>query len=538
MNRMNLNFPFSKVNREERTISGVATANNIDQSGDIVSPDASFRAFQRWVGNVREMHNKQAVGKAINISQVDVFDDSGEKYLGLEVTAYISKGAEDTWQKVLDGTLRGYSIGGVITSKEYKYIPELDKNVRVITGYELNELSLVDNPDNPLATLSMVKLADFDLDMQKYADIKMYVCKACNKGSMLMKDCCPECGGPMEEMDCMDSESGGYSEDGEDDEEEYDEEDDNELEKVDSYVPPQSVRAEAARGLELRREFNRGGTSIGVARARDLSNGKGISLSTIRRMVSYFARHEVDKQGQGWNQGEEGYPSAGKIAWLLWGGDAGRAWANKISRQAESDASKSYDREIIAKDLHKNENNDRIGIMEDLTKDQKRNIFAKFINLFVEDKEVEELITSAENTIDKSIDTRVEVESNESTEYIENNGGNEVDLSEVLDKLSAKLDEGFDKAKGEIASTLSAEIDAKIEAKLNDFAKSVDEKFSASVAEVSERVEKVESSGAFRKSAETEEIEEEIIEKSIQGESFWNNLLLPQPLIEALGYES
>jgi len=52
-------------------------------------------------------------------------------------------------------------------------------------------------------------------------------------------------------------------------------------------------------------------------------------------MVSYFARHEVDKKGQGWNSGEEGYPSAGRIAWLLWGGDAGKAWANSESRKAE-----------------------------------------------------------------------------------------------------------------------------------------------------------------------------------------------------------
>jgi hypothetical protein len=97
---------------------------------------------------------------------------------------------------------------------------------------------------------------------------------------------------------------------------------------ADGYVPPQAVRNNAKRGLELRKKHGRGGTAIGVARARDLSNGKALSLSTINRMVSYFARHEVDKKGEGW-----GVDSAGYIAWLLWGGDAGRSWANRISKE-------------------------------------------------------------------------------------------------------------------------------------------------------------------------------------------------------------
>ena len=69
---------------------------------------------------------------------------------------------------------------------------------------------------------------------------------------------------------------------------------------ADGYSPPQGVRSAASRGLKLRAEFNRGGTAVGVARARDLSNGKSIPLKTINRMVSYFARHEVDKKGKDW----------------------------------------------------------------------------------------------------------------------------------------------------------------------------------------------------------------------------------------------
>ena len=99
---------------------------------------------------------------------------------------------------------------------------------------------------------------------------------------------------------------------------------------ADGFSPPAEVRANAKRGLELRKKYNRGGTEVGVARARDLSNGATISLDTVKRMVSYFARHEVDKQGEGW-----GKDSAGYIAWLLWGGDAGRAWANQIAKENE-----------------------------------------------------------------------------------------------------------------------------------------------------------------------------------------------------------
>ena len=99
------------------------------------------------------------------------------------------------------------------------------------------------------------------------------------------------------------------------------------------FSPPDGVRSEAQKGLDWRSEYGRGGTEVGIARARDLSNGTNISPDTAKRMGSYFARHEVDKQGEGWSPGEDGFPSAGRIAWALWGGDAGRAWASKLVRQ-------------------------------------------------------------------------------------------------------------------------------------------------------------------------------------------------------------
>jgi len=104
-------------------------------------------------------------------------------------------------------------------------------------------------------------------------------------------------------------------------------------------TPNKAMREEAERGLEWRREFGRGGTEVGVARARDISNGVNLSMDTVRRMASYFARHEVDKEAEGFSPGEDGYPSAGRIAWALWGGDAGQSWANAQIDQDANDRS-------------------------------------------------------------------------------------------------------------------------------------------------------------------------------------------------------
>lgn len=108
------------------------------------------------------------------------------------------------------------------------------------------------------------------------------------------------------------------------------------IERQESYAPTASMQAEARRGLAWRRELGRGGTAVGLARARDIAGGKNLPLETIRRMVSFFARHEVDKEAQGFRPGEDGYPSNGRIAWALWGGDAGKSWANRISKANET----------------------------------------------------------------------------------------------------------------------------------------------------------------------------------------------------------
>ena len=103
-----------------------------------------------------------------------------------------------------------------------------------------------------------------------------------------------------------------------------------------SFAPTKEMAAEAELGLKWREEYKRGGTEVGVARARDISNMRNLSLDTVTRMNSYFARHEVDKEALGWNQGEDGFPTAGRIAWQLWGGDPGKDWAARILERANA----------------------------------------------------------------------------------------------------------------------------------------------------------------------------------------------------------
>lgn len=104
-----------------------------------------------------------------------------------------------------------------------------------------------------------------------------------------------------------------------------------------SFTPPLAVRNAAYRGLKWRHEYGRGGAQIGVARARDLSNGRAVSIRTLKRMKAYFDRHEIDSETIGWLKGEKGFPTAGRIAWELWGGDAGRNWAERKLEQLEAE---------------------------------------------------------------------------------------------------------------------------------------------------------------------------------------------------------
>lgn len=96
------------------------------------------------------------------------------------------------------------------------------------------------------------------------------------------------------------------------------------------YTIPKSVQEEAKRALEWRKEHKRGGTPVGINTARTLAKGGQIGIRKIRHIAKYFPRHEVDKKGKGYKPGQDGYPSRGRIAWALWGGDAAQSWSIAI----------------------------------------------------------------------------------------------------------------------------------------------------------------------------------------------------------------
>ena len=153
-----LSMPIGKVDIERRMVSGFATLDNVDKQGDIVTTESSVEAFKNFRGNLREMHQPSAVGKIVSFKEDKYFDPNDKKfYSGVYVSAYVSKGAQDAWEKVLDGTYTGFSIGGNIKTWDDAYDEKMDKSIRVIKNYELHELSLVDNPANQFANIVSIE---------------------------------------------------------------------------------------------------------------------------------------------------------------------------------------------------------------------------------------------------------------------------------------------------------------------------------------------------------------------------------------------
>lgn len=164
-NSVNLTMPISKIDEEKRIVSGFATLDNIDKQGDRVLPEASEKAFANFRGNVRLMHQPIPAGKVVSFRSDTFFDpETSKQYTGVFVDAYVSKGAQDIWEMVLDGTLTGFSIGGAIKETDNELDEESNKTVRVIKEYDLVELSLVDSPANQFANIfSIQKTVDGDV---------------------------------------------------------------------------------------------------------------------------------------------------------------------------------------------------------------------------------------------------------------------------------------------------------------------------------------------------------------------------------------
>lgn len=213
--RIRMSTPLVKIDKETRMVHGFATLANVDKQGDIVTAEASKKAFESFRGNVREMHQPISVGRVVSFKEETFYDEKEDKfYDGIFVSAYISKGAQDTWEKVLDGTLSGFSIGGVLKETEPAFNEKLDKTVRVVKDYELYELSLVDNPANQYANIiSIEKLDDgtvkFDMLVKGTIENVFW----CNKDSLVRvadseASNCPACSVKMENIGFVESNDG------------------------------------------------------------------------------------------------------------------------------------------------------------------------------------------------------------------------------------------------------------------------------------------------------------------------------------------
>lgn len=174
---LHINVPITKVDDERREVWGYATTEDVDSHDEVVDYGASKKAFKSWVGNIREMHDEtRAIGKAIRVQ----FDEARK---GVFIGAKISRSAdgENAWQKVKEGILQGFSIGGVVEKLQKETVKAKDgieKEVNRIVEYSLGETSLVDNPANPGAELVMVKSMDGELQrvegLQRRSDPRPY----------------------------------------------------------------------------------------------------------------------------------------------------------------------------------------------------------------------------------------------------------------------------------------------------------------------------------------------------------------------------
>ncbi len=211
---IHLSMPISKVDIEKRMVHGFATLDNVDRQNDVVSLDASIKAFEQFRGNLREQHDsKKAVGKVLSFETRQYFDhNSNNTYKGVFVSAYVSKGAQDTWEKVLDGTLTGFSIGGRILDYENKVDKEEGgESVRIIKDFELMELSLVDSPANQLANiLSVEKLGDHTVTSGFASGVEIESVFWCPTDKIAVSEksdsaSCPVCSSNMNEIGWVES---------------------------------------------------------------------------------------------------------------------------------------------------------------------------------------------------------------------------------------------------------------------------------------------------------------------------------------------
>lgn len=214
-----ITLPLQKVDKERRIVSGFATLDNIDQHDDIVLASASARAFDEFRGNIRLMHQPIPAGKLINAREESYYDTKTEQfYNGIYVDVYVSKGAPEVWEMVLDGTLTGFSIGGEVTDAEPQFVKEAGRTIRFIKAYKLIELSLVDSPANQLSNIfSIQKTADGQVIKGMITEVVTENVFYCAKDEIAVPStdearACSNCGVEMKNIGWFESDGGEKTE--------------------------------------------------------------------------------------------------------------------------------------------------------------------------------------------------------------------------------------------------------------------------------------------------------------------------------------
>lgn len=536
MENFNLSFPIDMVKKEERIVSGIATADNIDKSNDIVDFTASVDAFKNWGGNIREMHAPIAVGKAVSYEPIKITGADGQEYNAIRVAAYISKGAQDTWEKVLDGTLKAFSIGGKIIQKaEMTEKLHNGRPINVIKKYILGELSLVDNPANALACVDIIKMdidgnLDYILNTEKAdgqplkdpkggltaagrrhfkqtegANLKPGVRGAADtpekmrrKGSFLTRFFTNP-SGPMKDEKGRPTRLA--------------------LSAAAWGEPvPQDRSDAAALAAKGRRMLER----YAATKKKSIDDLIQEDDSILNKEMEYFLSEDYEtllKEGEV----ATGTMGAG-IVNPTQGLPPSTMKPKKKKKKKETEKMEEINSFIKTQgnELQNDINYDKVLDMNE-QEVNKLSLLKKMVNWLVPD-------------VQEEASTDVEVTINTQEEEI-------MDIEILKDALSTVVDDKL----ANFATSIKEEVEASLNEKIDTITKGFEantlelqEKLEAAekaLAETEEQVTKFANAGAIKKSVDPEEEEGEDLVKSASN-SVWGNLYLPQALISALGYES
>ena len=540
MENFNLSFPIEMIKKEQRIISGIATADNIDKSGDIVEFEASLEAFKNWGGNIREMHAPIAVGKAVNYEPVVVKDDQGNEYNAIRVDAYISKGAQDTWEKILDGTLKAFSIGGKILEKSESTTKMFrGKPVNVIKKYSLGELSVVDNPANAIATVDIVKRdASGDLNyvlegiLDKAAPLKDPKGGLTAAGRRHFKqtegaNLKPGVKGPADTPEKM-RRKGSF------------------LTRFFTN-PSGPMKDEKGRPTRLALSAAAWGEPV-PQNAQDAAElaAKG------RRLLE---RYQNTKEKSMKKEGEVTVGSMGSgIKNPAQGVYQGEVPGKRKKKKEESMNNKSVSTETLSEDLQDTETPGSLtGMltqvleMSNKSEDGSNSIktqeyelqndikYDKVFNMNEQEYKKLSLLKRVVNWLVPDVEENASTEND--VEVTKNTQEEIMDIEILKDALSAVVDEKL----ATFATSIKEEIEATVQVKLDDITKGFEvqaTELKDKLEEAEEQVKVLATAGAIKKSVDPEDDEDgEELVKSAPA-SIWNNVYLPQGLINSLGYKS